>query len=340
MSVVAEDVPTLAPHPTRFLADHAWDGGYTFFTHLVRTAPERVEVGIRGWPATFFFPTALCTPAVNRPHTRVMNVNIESRTLAWRHGDAHHDRMIRMLEAHYTHARCSLGVALYEIECDAAFKELLLDSSPFMANLVASGNVSIITDRTDAFSDTTQSAKQNIALLRHWRRNVSVFLFDPDEWVIFPTPADRALLEEVMLNTDDHISIPRPSTFCTSCKEQNTTDVEALHSRNTNVTFFIDWTGWTDRIGYRKSIVFPDVVHSAVIHGCWKIWFPNTPLGDLLRGRTTPTHKVDFSVEGKSSNFYVAHFVNAFNQRHDAVPYGHLVEVLNADASSQLKCSL
>lgn len=241
-----------------------------------------------------------------------MNVNIESGGLAWRHNISRHDSVIEMIEVHAQHARNILNVTLYEIECDRNFAAKL-GNSTILAPLL--GNyVSIVLD-VDELSNL-QNAKQNRAVLRHWRENATLFLFDPDEFLVFKNPVnDRALLEDVLLNIDDQLTFPRPSTFCTSCANTKTKEIGALSS---NIdTWGIDWSEWTaEHFGYRKSAVNPDTVFSCVIHGCWRLYFP--PGLGHLNGRTTPVHDVaPYSTKDKFSNFYIAHLSNAYHVRYN-----------------------
>ena len=172
-------------------------GGQAFWANVSTVTTSHVVVSIEGWLRYTAFPMSECEQSANfespvrigqprKPKLIILantpdTFNISQRSL-----------FTRMVSNHLLYHRCALGIQGYEviIQHDHIDKYL---QNPHLRHFFDMGWITLITKpfrparRMLPLDYIWQSLYENLAILRHWKKDVYMLNFDPDEYLMYQT---------------------------------------------------------------------------------------------------------------------------------------------------------
>jgi hypothetical protein len=198
---------------------------------------------------------------------------------------------------HFLYHRCALGLSHYELNIQKEQIPYFMQN-PIIAEAARAGWITFIIKNAAIPPPIRNSGQygsncywqqisQNLGILRYWKQNVRIYMWDGDEYMIYASNLTKSKFQEVV---DAHpvLAFNRYMAFCLDCG-------------NTGHEGELKYLSFSDKI-YKKSeplahpklLVHPDKSGCFIIHwsGC----------GD-------PTHHLDESIA------FVAHFENMFQMR-------------------------
>ena len=302
-------------------------GGGEFLAALnsAQALHETVRIGVKGWRRTFDFPLALCAspPEVRSGlRTRIMNIHTQ-----WEVGDDTQN-LVSMISKHARASACTLNTSRYEIVLatpliDHLMKDAYLRAAIEAKTVVALSKV-LIPAPIKGYGVFYQTIYQNLAILSHWKENAVIFLFDPDEFVIF---SDHSLAGMKRFNNalENHavLSFLRPSVVCVDCDGKSVGELDDISDPFTkHLWSFTTSPNWNTGFKHGgmwahapKVGVYADDAIGAACH------FASTRVGS----------EVDMSTLG----VFIAHLVNALHTRET----DNITSSLTTEQISDMSCT-
>ena len=125
---------------------------------------------------------------------------------------------------HLMYHRCALNVTKYELIIPPEDLSLYLKNN-FLYHFAKTGALTFVLksahpSRLDLpyFSCHHQAIYENQALLRHWKSNVRIFFFNPDEFLSFSPSVNLPEFRRQYLTSSSNVAFDRYMTFCYDCK--------------------------------------------------------------------------------------------------------------------------
>ena len=201
--------------------------GQAFTTSVSAVTTSHVVISIEGWLRYASFPMSECQQSsdfespikIGQPRdpklvivvTTPDTFNISQKSL-----------FTRMVSNHILYNRCALGIQGYEVieQHDHIDKYL---QNPHLRHYLDMGWLTLFTKpsqpsrRMLAKDYSRQSLYENLAILRHWKKDVYIMNLDPDEYLLYPTDIfTNSSSFRDMIFSHGNLVIDRWNTYCIS----------------------------------------------------------------------------------------------------------------------------
>lgn len=252
-------------HVSALHFDFAYGGG-EWTEQVPCTDRSMVSVGIRGWASFVWYPCRLCSTSKERIPKSGTRAKPAISVVLY---DAERDANVHSVDwtqntllvaQHLLYHICTLNIKTYELISPESMIPTLLSNS-FLAASVRKGILRIITipsnpPAIDGNPLIWQAVNNNLAILRHWQTDESLFfVIDTDEYLyLHPGRESSAKLE---LSTSDAFLIDRQTVLCAACG-----DVPELSTFDKNA-----WVAAEHFLGYGKvAVSSSSSVHAMMVH--------------------------------------------------------------------------
>lgn len=198
---------------------------------------------------------------------------------------------------HFLYHRCALGLTHYELNIQKEQIPYFMQN-PIIADAARNGWITFIIKNAAVPSPIRNSGQhgsncywqqiaQNLGILRYWKQNVRIYLWDGDEYMIYASNLTKSKFQEVV-NANPVLAFNRYMAFCLDCG--NTGHEGELKY----LSFSEGIIKKSEPLRDPKLLVHPDKSGCFIIH--WS-------------GCGAPTHHIDESMA------FIAHFENMFQMR-------------------------
>jgi hypothetical protein len=270
-------------------------GGNAFTTNISHVTESHVVISIEGWVRYAAFPIADCQSSsdfenpvkIGEPRNPKLVIiantpdmfNITQKSL-----------FTRMVSNHLLYNRCALGIHGYEvfIQHDHIDKYL---QNPQLRHFFDLGWITLITKpfqpaRRQLPKDYIwQSTYENLAILRHWKKNVYLLNFDPDEYIIYPTDrfTNSSQFRDLIFSHSSLV-VERYNTHClTGC----------AHDREHGaVSFTAPRTYGRERM--LSLVRYPKLIYDTERNSCSYVHYMTCRTGDDIRLENTTAYILHF----------------------------------------------
>lgn len=205
-------------------------GGQAFTANVSTVTTSHVVVSIEGWLRYTAFPMSECQQSsdfenpvrIGKPRNPKLVIvantpdtfNISQKSL-----------FTRMVANHLLYHRCALGIQGYEVIVQHDHIDKYVQN-PQLRHFFDMGWITLITKpfrparRMLPKDYIWQSVYENLAILRHWKKDVYLINFDPDEYLLYPTDqfTNSSQFRDLIFS-HSNLVIDRYNTHClTGCK--------------------------------------------------------------------------------------------------------------------------
>lgn len=184
-----------------------------------------VQITVAEWQHFASFPVSLCVSGnenskqfVSKPPKYVMSVYLmEDSSLQLDPANQWH--LAHSLENHMNYHKCTLNISSYEIVLERT-QVVHLMNNHILRQAAENGFLTFLIKENSPIKVLGKHYKwqvvyMNLVVLRHWTKNVRVFLLDPDEFIRV-RPAMQTELQ-LLLMKHDAVNFQRKMIVCANC---------------------------------------------------------------------------------------------------------------------------
>jgi hypothetical protein len=267
--------------PVSYMSDI---GGQAFKANISSVTTSHVVVSIEGWVRYTAFPLSDCQQSsdfdnpvkIGQPRNPKLVIiantpdtfNISQKSL-----------FTRMVSNHLLYHRCALGIQGYEVIVQHDHIDKYLQN-PQLRHFFDLGWITLVTKpfrpaRRQLPKDYIwQSLYENLAILRHWKKDVYLLNFDPDEYLVYS--ADRFTNSSQfrdLIFSHSNLVIDRYNTHClTGCKHDR---IDGAISFTSPRTYGKDKMLTLER--------YPKIIYDVEKNSCSYVHYMTCRTGDDIR---------------------------------------------------------
>ena len=281
-------------------------GGGNFEINLNEFSSENhINIHINDWSHFTRFQLSDCQRSNKRHQSLKYIVNTYTKFYYPDPSKGYSQKYIEGVANQLRYYRCAIPLHRFELIMQKNLVEVFLKNAYF-AEAASAGLVNFIIK--ESFTPTFyhmpkgtypnvndnyyfQHVELNVAVLRHWSRNVRMFMLDPDEYLMFNPSFTLSHLNDYA-NKYSTIFIKRAMTYCLTCLQNKKKEAE-IETFSFNKNDYRIWQYTT----LDKLFVNPNTCGNLVVH-----W---------MEGGKDPTHFMNSSV------MFISHFENLQQYRWD-----------------------
>ena len=266
-------------------------GGGDFFVNVSSKPPHsEVVFSVGGWTRFTSFPLSLCVQS--RPQPAEPVYMIHAHTYDHPPSVQQSPLLPSGVAHHLIYHRCALNVTKYEVVIQPEDLHFYL-KNPHLLQFAQRGWLTFILKSRHPsrlalpyMNCHYQVIYENQGILQHWKENVRIFYFNPDEYMSMTTALTWPQFRETYL-LGSNVAFDRYMTFCYDCPKAN--EPELPHLSFTDRRYKI-----TEKLNDPKILVDPNR------SGCMVVHFSNCGVDRTLLSNETA---------------YLIHFENLYNKR-------------------------
>jgi hypothetical protein len=273
----------------------SWFSGAQFFFTIPSDVPDYylAEIKIEGVKHYARFPVSKCTAAPIKTEKMKYITHIHLREFT--NAQSMNRNIIDGVVKHILYHHCLLQVSYHEIVIQREQIKIFTEN-PKIASFLRKGWLKLMIrnpsipapiDMTGGSNCYWQGYTENLALLRHWKENVKMYMMDSDEYIVLPNESKYSLQNFWDdANKYEAVGIERIYSFCIDCPRDKP---ELKHLSFTKQRYT-----YSGKLNDPKLLVNPDKVGCYIVH--WA-------------GCGVPTHRLPIE------NIFLLHFENLYIAR-------------------------
>mmetsp|Transcript_5723 Transcript_5723/g.7941 ORF Transcript_5723/g.7941 Transcript_5723/m.7941 type:complete len:446 (+) Transcript_5723:46-1383(+) len=203
-----------------------WHSGGDFYIDVSqKPANSEIIISVEGWLRYTSFSLSKCTKSLPQPAEPEYLMHVHTYD---------HPKSIKLnklypsgIAHHLVYHRCALNVTKYELIIQPEHLQRYL-RNPHLAKFAQQGWLKFVlkSDHPSRMNlpfiyNYHQGIYENQALLQHWKTNVRIFFFNPDEFVAYNPALTFAEFDQKYLGTRSNVAFDRYMTFCVDCKQNS-----------------------------------------------------------------------------------------------------------------------
>jgi hypothetical protein len=200
----------------------SWHSGGDFYIDVSnKPSNSEVTISVEGWVKYTAFPISECTQSLPQPAEPEYLMHVHTYD---------HPKSIKLnklypsgIAHHLVYHRCALNVTKYELIIQPEHLARYL-RNPHLLKFAQEGWLKFVLKghhpprmNLPFIYNYHQGIYENQALLQHWKTNVRIFFFNPDEFVSLDPRLSFAEFKQQHLSRSN-VAFDRYMTFCYDCK--------------------------------------------------------------------------------------------------------------------------